>query len=217
MVHGARQTVEEGWRQILAGLALIDWSRLASWDKQKLSLVAARESDVFESAVGTVHPIYGRLICWIALGVGGEYLFRGAFMLKGHDPTRHKEVIQPPEQGENIAAWVQRVKNKDASIRKPGTESRMKFGGDPPWEKILTPGLDLDLVSASMKLLAGKIRNRDAHHYAENVRAFHFHVVESLFVPAFNILLKALDQGELRQRSIGLPSRTMICFAAWSR
>lgn len=197
--------MEEGWRQIRAGLALIDWSKLASWDNQTLSLVAAKENDGFESAAGRVHRKYGRLICWIAFGIGGEYLVRGAFMLKGHDPVRPKkiDVFQPPEEGGEIVDWVQRVNAKDPSVLESAAESSMRIGSDLPWKKILTPGSDLDLVSASVKLLAGKIRNRDAHHYAENVRAFHFHVVESLFVPAFNIILKAVDQGELRSRLVG--------------
>ncbi len=43
--------IEEGWRQIEAGVALIVWSRLAFWDVQNLSLVASKQPD-FESAAG---------------------------------------------------------------------------------------------------------------------------------------------------------------------
>lgn len=72
-----------------------------------------------------------------------------------------------------------------------------------PVEGILPPGQDRELVSASLKLLASTIRNRDAHRYAPDVRAGHFKAVPRLFVPAFNILLAALDQTELRRRVSG--------------
>ncbi len=195
------QMGEAGWQQINAGLGLLVWSRLASWNPRNLTLVAAEQKS-FESRVASVHPKFGRLICWIAFGVGTEYLVRGSFMLKGHDPSKSIDVIQPPEPGANVLDWIQRVKMREPSVRQPGVESSMKLGSDLPWTILLTDGSDLDLVSASMKLLAGKIRNRDAHRYTENQRAFHFHAVESLFVPALNILLACLDQDDLRINTI---------------
>jgi hypothetical protein len=193
---------EKGWKQIRAGLALIAWSKLSSWDAQNLRLIAEKRDD-FESVHRSIHAEFGRLICWIAFGVGGEYLVRGAFMLKEYDPTNSTNIIRPPEQSENIQEWIQRVNRNDPSIREPGFEYKMKLGGNLPWNKILSSESDRNLVWASVKLLAGKIRNRDAHRYAENVRAFHFHVVKSLFVPAFNILLASVDQPELRSRLAG--------------
>ena len=74
----------------------------------------------------------------------------------------------------------------------------MKLGGDLPWSKVLASGPDQDLVSASVKLLASRMRNRDAHRYTKDVRAFQFYLVEMLFVPALNILLARLDQDQLR-------------------
>ena len=70
--------IEEGWRQVEAGVSLIVWSRLAFWDAQNVSLAASKEAD-FESRAGHkgVHGRFGRLICWIAFGVGGEYLAKG--------------------------------------------------------------------------------------------------------------------------------------------
>ncbi|MFZ0887149.1 MAG: hypothetical protein WA005_01735 [Candidatus Binataceae bacterium] len=198
----SEDVIENGWEQIKAGLALVTLSKLSSWDAQTLKLVPEKE-DNFESACRSIHPDFGRLICWIAFGVGGEYLSRGAFMLmRKCDPTKPIYVIQPPEQGDDIEVWVQRVNKKDPSVRKAEFESAMKFG-DLPWKEILSSQPDRDFVSASMKLLAGKIRNRDAHRYAKSVRAFHFHVVKSLFVPAFNILLALVDQAELRSRLDG--------------
>jgi|ERR1035438_3393323 hypothetical protein len=193
------QMIEEGWRQIEAGVALIVWSRLAFWDPQNLSLVASKESD-FESRAGhkEVHGQFGRLICWIEFGVGAEYLAKGVCILRGCDLTGQTKCIRLPQLGEDIDNWIQLVNENDQSIH----ESELSFGtlAKLPLGQILKPGQERDLVLASIKLLASTIRNRDAHRYAQNVRTFHFHLVKSLFVPAFNILLASLDKGELRIR-----------------
>jgi len=194
--------IEEGWGQIEAGVALIVWSRLASWDGQNLQLVALEETD-FESRAGhkEVHGTFGRLICWIAFGVGAEYLAKGALILNGCKPNAPAKSIRLPQPGEDIENWMRLVNENDPSIR----VSELGFGtlGNCHVEKILSPGRERDFVSASMKLLAGTIRNRDAHRYAQNVRTSHFDLVRSLFVPAFNILLKSLDKAELRARLSG--------------
>ena len=163
--------LDEGWRQIRAGVALITWSRLASWDGEKCALVAANKHD-FESVSGhrAVHKEFGRLICWIAFGVGGEYLVKGACLLNGRDLNHDDaKVIRPPSSGENIEEWIRLVNANDPGIR----NLDVNFGtlGTLPVDKILKPGRERDLVSASIKLLANTIRNRDAHRYAQNVRA----------------------------------------------
>ncbi len=201
--RGSRQVLDEGWQQIRAGVALITWSRLASWDAENLALVAASETK-FESAAGhkKVHSEFGRLLCWIAFGVGGEYLLKGVCLLRGCNLARQDKVIRLPSQHEDIENWVRLVNEGDPSIREVG----VSFGtlGQVPLSRILNPGRERDLVSASITLLRTTIRNRDAHRYAQNVRAFHFHVVKRLFVPAFNIVLASLDQNELRVRLSGV-------------
>lgn len=193
------QTIEEGRRQVNAGLALIVWSKLASWDEPSLSLVASKETD-FESDAGhkQIHSEFGRLICWIGFGVGAEYLTKGVCMLKEHDLSRTTKTIRLPLPGEDITEWIQLVNGKDPSVCK----SEVGFGtlGNLPEVvgKILEPGPNRDLVLASIKLLASTIRNRDAHRYAQNVRAFHFHLVNSLFVPAFNVLIESLNKDQLQ-------------------
>ena len=199
---GMLQMTEDGWRQIRAGLTLVTWSKLAFWSVRDLVVIPAKEDD-FESACAAVHPDFGRLICWIAFGVGSEYLVRGVFMLKGHDPTSKREIVRPPAEDEDITDWVMAVKSNCKSVKEPEDVSGMNFGSDLPWSRILEAGPDLDLVSASTKLLAVKIRNRDAHRYTESVRAFHFHAVERLFVPALNIVLRSLNQTDLRTCLIG--------------
>ena len=203
MAKTGPELVEEGWQQIRAGVALIIWSRLASWDARRLVLIPVGEN-AFESAAGhrTVHEEFGRLLCWIAFGVGGEYLAKGACLVKGLDLSCDVTPIRIPALADDFEEWARRVNANDPSIR----ESATGFGtlGKVPVDKILNPGPERDLAFASIKLLASTIRNRDAHRYVRGVRSFHFHAVEKLFVPAFNTLVASLDQSELRVRLSGL-------------
>jgi len=190
-------TLDEGWRQVRAGVALIVWSKLASWDAQKLILVATKEAE-FESVSGhqKVQGEFGRLICWITFSVGAEYLAKGACLLNGRKLAKDVKVVRLPSQ--DIEEWIRLVNANDPSIY----ECDISFGvlGDVPVDKIVKSGRERNLVAAGFKLLSSAVRNRDAHRYAQNVRAFHFHLVEKLFVPAFNVVLASLDQNELRIR-----------------
>ncbi|HEY6330764.1 MAG TPA: hypothetical protein VI756_15635 [Blastocatellia bacterium] len=190
---------EEGWRQIEAGLALVTWSNLAVWNARGLCLLATSEGK-FESPAGhnLVHKQFGRLICWISFGVGAEYLAKGVLLLHGFLQPRGKKVLRPPWPEEDIATWVALVNKDDASVM----DEDLDFGtlGTLPLGRVGGTIAERELVKASYKLLANTIRNRDAHRYARNVRAFHFQAVERLFVPSFNILLRSLDDGELRTR-----------------
>ena len=193
-----------GWEQIRAGAGLIVWSKLAKWDTASLRFGAAAEEEFEVSASGhkEVHPEFGRLICWIVFGVGSEYLAKGVCLLNGKDPSNGKNVLRPPFQGENIGEWVQMAlnRNQDSAI----LETITTFGDLNKINKLLRTilkpaGEEGDFVYAGIDLLRDSIRNRDAHQYARNVRAFHFHVVHDLFVPALNILLATLDQEDLRR------------------
>ncbi len=191
--------VDEGWQQVRAGLALIQWSRLARWDRERLALIAHKEEE-FESAAGhkQVHGEFGRLICWIAFGVGSEYLLKGVCPLKGVDLGRTTKVIRPPFRGEDVTSWARLVRAKDTSV----VQDEVSFGtlGTLPVQEILQDGDKKNMALASIELLAKTIRNRDAHRYARNVRSFHFHTVESLFVPALNAVLASLNQHDLGRK-----------------
>lgn len=194
--------LDEGWRQVQAGLTLMLWSTLASWDSDSLLLVAANETD-FESSEGhqTVHPEIGRLICWLAFSTGAEYLVKGMCFVKGLDLAKDTQVVRVPSWGEDLATWVRCVNANDPSSR----EKDVQFGtlGRLPLGAALKGLPERDLVLAAVKLLASTIRNRDAHRYTKNVRAFHFHVLAKVLVPAFNAILASIDQTELRARMMG--------------
>lgn len=48
---------------------------------------------------------------------------------------------------------------------------------------------------AGYRLLAYAVRNRDAHFYTPGVRESHFYLVERVFVPCFNILIRCIPDG----------------------
>ena len=68
-------------------------------------------------------------------------------------------------------------------------------------EKVLEGFPEKDFVIASFNYLRDTIRNRDAHRYTQNVRAFHFYAVERVIVPSLNTLLKLVDQDALRMQT----------------
>jgi len=192
---------DEGWRQIEAGLALIRWSKLVQWDDDHLAFIAASR-EAFESQEGhqVAHPTFGRLICWIVFSAGAEYLAKGVCFLKGEDFTKAISVIRIPSLGEDLETWVREVFAHARSVKEKTVsfETLSKI----PLRSALQDVPERAFVVAAFELLRSTIRNRDAHRYTQNVRAFHFYLIEILFVPAFNILLRNVDQNELRVRVV---------------
>lgn len=179
------------------------WSRLARFDFAQLAFLAANEND-FESDSGhrVVHKEFGRLICWIAFSVGGEYICKGACLLKGRDVTVSVDVIRAPAWNEDLNIWSALVNSKDPQVNVK--DLGLGTLGRAPINSILTPSPEREIVCAAIRFLASTIRNRDAHRYAPDVRAGHFQAVPRLFVPAFNALLRCLNQPELRSRLVGV-------------
>lgn len=64
----------DGWQEVRAGAALIEWSKLARWDGERL--VAVKKKDFEPGGHQVVHKEFGRLICWIAFAVGCHLLTR---------------------------------------------------------------------------------------------------------------------------------------------
>jgi hypothetical protein len=78
---------------------------------------------------------------------------------------------------------------------------RLKTLGQLPIAELFPVGPERERTAAAIKLLASRFRNRDAHTYAKNVRAFHFYLVPNLFVPALNQLLSSIDQTALHAQA----------------
>lgn len=196
-----------GWEQIRAGIELVKWSQLAHWDKNALCFTATNKAAFEPTGHLQVHEKYGRLICWITFGVGSEYLAKGVSLLNGCNLTSNSQGIRAPKEYEDINHWSKMVISNDPAVK---TSRNLNLGTfknmQNKWDKILKgkPKADRNKVKASFKLLAEEIRNRDAHYFEPDVRALNFDDVERLFIPAFNILLNTLDQGELG-RSLSKP------------
>lgn len=190
---------EEGWRQVEAGLALIQWSKLAQWDAHQFAFIAT-DVATFESEEGhgAVHRTFGRLVCWIAFSTGAEYLVRGAWLLKDQVLSKPIDVFRIPSGDEDLDKWAGDVIKGKVCVKE--TINELGSLGKVPWKTVLQGVAKPKRVQAAYELLRDTIRNRDAHRYSKDVRAFHFHVVGMLFVPAFNAVLRSLNQAELRAR-----------------
>jgi hypothetical protein len=193
--------MDDGWGQVRAGLALIQSSRLASWDEHRFKLVPADALN-FEAATKQIHNEYGRVISWITFSVGIEYLLKGICLLRGLIEGTKKPVLRPPLPHEDAQSWVRLVCDNQEAAK----ETAISFGtlGNVPLRKLVRDLPERDLAWAALELLRQSIRNRDAHQYARGVRAAHFRAVPDLFVPALNALLDKLPKGDLRTRCTGL-------------
>jgi len=198
---------QDAWRQIQAGVALINQSRLASWDPQTLRFSAANEQ-TFEAGHVHVDPKYGRLICWLVFAVGVEYLCRGVCAFKGlpvHD-EKPKNVIRTPKPGEDLETWTELVNQgmygaPDVQDLTATTKNFMQVVEQVGQIKEL--GVDIQRTKASLRFLASTIRNRDAHQYVQNVRGSSFLAVPELLVPSLNRLLEVVDPCTLSECAAG--------------
>lgn len=199
MIHGHPMS-GNGWAQIRAGVSLIHWSGIAHWDQNGTTLVPAA-SDDFELGAARRHTEFGRLICWLIFSAGSEYVLKGACLLKGLNINKQKRVLRPPSMG-NLAVWAKAVAANDPSVY----EDVNSLGtlGDLPLRTLLKDLPAENELWASVELLRQTVRNRDAHQYVQNVRASHFHLVPTLFVPALNAVLASLDKNQLRSHLSGL-------------
>ncbi len=184
----------EGQKQIQAGINLICWSKLARWDEGSRKFVALPEKK-FEHFAKSVHPDYGRLICWVAFSVGAEYLAKGVCLAKQQLVGTYKPVYRtPPREGySSVKQWISDV------LEGKKEEEELTFGTlggkvSKCIDNVTADHPHRDIIRAGYKYLANAIRNRDAHRYTQNVRAFHFHAVEKVFVPAFNALLTLVEE-----------------------
>jgi len=190
--------ISEGKQQIKVGLELIVWSNLACWDANNLKLVS-NNVESFENYDGLKadYKKYGRLICWIIFSVGAEYIGKGFCLVNEHNLIiPDKLVIRSLKLNEELRSWINLVVSDKKSDKI--TQNDVYFGTLGKLEgiigKYINDDFDSKLVEACYIYLANSIRNRDVHRYTKDTRGFHFHMVEKLFVPAFNIILKSVEQ-----------------------
>jgi len=144
--------------------------------------------DTFSESWRQVHPIFGRLICWMTFSAGAEFLAKGLCLLRGIEIRKVDSVLDYP--AESLDGWVPRVTGGTAPLQTVpkygslGTLLRRTSTGPSAierlCEKVNAPYWEQERLIAAFKSLAGPIRNRDAHAYRPNERDAHFWLVEGL-------------------------------------
>ena len=146
----------------------------------------------------TVNRSLGRLICWLAFGVGGEYLAKGAGLLHGLEIVDDEaKVLSPPREFQDVHAWSTLARKQDPSLYDKEV-SLCNLGTLAVRFRKVAKLQDRNFVASALSVLASKFRNREAHKYVKDVRDKHYYLTATLFIPAFNLLLASLDQQRLR-------------------
>ncbi len=143
-------------------------------------------------------------MCWILFSVGAEYLAKGVCLSQCIEIKEPKKgILNPPSPNQAIDEWARKVekgKGPRTQSDQYKTMGKLTQGNPSPLgylvDKSNRPDRDRTLLIAAYKFLASAVRNRDAHYYAKDVRDADFRLVGLLFVPAFNILLDCLPEGD---------------------
>ena len=195
--------------QILAGVSLLHSSRLIRWSDEDLRFESI-DRDSFEStAFADLDPHFGRLMRWMLFASGAEFLGKGLCLAHGIDlRTSQKAPNYPPTQLKNdVADWIEAVSEgpwKTGSFPvthfgQLGQLTKGKDGKPAHFERLVkktnASADEKKLLFASYRLLTMTIRNRDAHAYVPNVRDNHFWMVQDVFMPALNLLVKWIPNG----------------------
>jgi hypothetical protein len=202
--------IEDARLQVTAATSLLECSRLVKWQTDITKFIPVSEA-CFETTWKKIHPVFGRLICWINFSAGAELLAKGVCLAREVEIRKLQEVPAYPTEQDDLALWA------DHFVSKPcyaGTKEVAHFGtlGDlvkkkpDPKNPAVAAFKRLCLeVKASQQeeqrflaayiLLQKSIRNRDAHAYIRNVRGQHFSLVPKLFTEVFNQLVSWLPGG----------------------
>ena len=146
---------------------------------------------------------FGRYMAWVWFSVGAENLVKSALVCCT-SLTRTPIELGYPIFSDKLdkARWVGNVLQPQKGM----------FGSDEAqkheyctlgtiWDTKLDdlarrrkiPNIESNELKAAFKYLAQVIRNRDAHSYVKKQRIKDFPAVEGIFVPAFNTLVKTMD------------------------
>ena len=166
-----------------AGTALFEESGLITWDGSCLRpRYPMQDDNHFEDWLKCKFDHnFGRYIGWVLFSVASENLLKAAFacMSISHEFSEH-----PLD------------KTLDALLKK-----RKKSGEEIPSllrEMCLCASIDPVEIGAveTRYLNLKRIRNRDVHRYERDKRRYNFHEVEDEFVPAFNVLISIMKNGD---------------------
>jgi hypothetical protein len=191
---------DDGRRQTTAATCLLQQSKLLKWDRTDGKFVH-EEYKTFSEEWINIDPDFGRFICWITFSAGAELLAKGVCLIHEVDMRLPKETPVAPSSGDDLMKWARQFNPNTKFGGIVNTTDYQTLGklNDVYLKRLLTK-VDVkahegQLLRAAYTLLAGTIRNRDAHAYVKDVRDDHFHLVEELFVPCFNLMVSWLPEG----------------------
>lgn len=225
----SRTMLEEGDLQLLAGISLITSTGLVQWNSVRHVFVKGDELEDFDRRWESINPAFGRVILWHTFATGVEYFLKGVLLLNEQevrfveDDKKKQKLDFPPTDRASLAEWASRFFSNPPTASKSevisfgdlgsivGDTAKFRYLGElyrtaAPSDE--TADAQIQFAYAAMNLLRDSIRNRDAHAYIPNVRNSNFHLVEPLYLPAFNILLSWIPlahQGEELSARLATP------------
>jgi hypothetical protein len=196
----------DGQLQVTAALALLNRSHLIEWSASEMRFAPVSRKTFEDFWRQEIHPVFGRLMCWMLFSAGAELLAKGACLCAGIDFRRARLVPAYPHDlaSHELEAWSGNFLSDWRTLETvPSRDYRtlgdLIYDRPAPLEQLCAAtGLehsDTQLVLAAYVLLAKSIRNRDAHAYVPQVRDQHHSLVSELFVKCFTFLITPLKSG----------------------
>jgi hypothetical protein len=208
--------LEDARLQLIAGIALLNISRLVQWPARGTQFTSTTHADFEGYSVPDLDEHFGRLMRWQMFAAGAEFIAKGVCLANGLEIRRpHKSLGYPPTQGskQQVRAWLKQAATNPIKIPPLHSVHFGQLGGlvDPTIDKKtgkVTEQAKFDLLLpllkkaptldqrhqlyAAYRVLTRTIRNRDAHAYHPHVRDGHFWMVDEVFIPAFDLLVSWL-------------------------
>ncbi len=178
-----------------AGRTLLERSRLVRYGEH--AFVGETDEDWVEAYwKNNFDSDFGRYMAWVWFSVGAENLAKAALVCNGLLQGKPQNLDYPMYLwNTDNATWVDEV-------LKPQQGPGGGYGtlGD-IWrcevDKLARhrgiPDAESKKLKAAYKYFTQAIRNRDAHSYIENRRRRDFPAVDRVFVPAFNTLVRTME------------------------
>lgn len=147
-------------------------------------------------------PDFGRYMAWVWFSVGAENLVKAALVCHGLLEAKKQNGSYPIyRQDTDREGWIEQVlgtqRNAGGRYGEMGDIWKCKL--DALSKERGHSEAERKELKAAYKYLTQVIRNRDAHSYIANQRRRDFLAVEPVFVPAFNKLVRTMnDNGHFK-------------------
>lgn len=176
-----RERELDGKLQVIAAMSLFRLSGLIYWDAVSTHFTAVSHSS-FDSSWPKVDPVFGRLVCWINVSTGAEFLLKGVCL------RRNVEIRKPKGERTDFGTLG------DLCQDGPQKSALTRL-----FKTVHAAEKEQQTILKGYQRLRSEIRNRDVHAYVPNVRDEHFDMVPDQLVPCLNLLISWLpgDQQEI--------------------